>query len=54
MRGVSLDRYFKLKKNVTFECYEFKQLIQQRGETAEEIKDNFITSCLSLKSKCNY
>ena len=67
----ALDRYFKPKKNVTFERYKFEQLIQQRGETAamyltrmrqvaesceysnvdEEIKDHFITSCLSLKLK---
>ena len=46
----NLDNYFTIKKNVTYEIFQFRKAVQQSGEMV----DQFATRLWKLASTCEF
>ena len=47
-----LDDYFSPKKNVDFEVFQFRQAVQQKGETV--VQDQFATRLRKIVANCEF
>ena len=45
-----LDKYFSPKKNVDYQVFQFRQAVQQPGETV----DHFVTRLRKLAATCKF